>query len=62
MSPADRDYPIPADPDDTRLSAGLTHELCDLLEQHGYPRPTKGADLLELQMFLFRFLYGGEQS
>lgn len=54
----DRDYPItPTPEDDPRFTAGLLHDVCDLLERHGYPRPAKAADLVDLQQALYRYLY-----
>ena len=64
--PAPRVYPLPRPAADDRFTYGLLADLADLLETHGYPRPTSGADLVALHMALFGFLYdttapGGER-
>ncbi len=56
---SERAYPIRPEPeDDPRFSFGLTHDVAEVLVRHGYPPVTAGADLVELQLSLFRFLYG----
>jgi len=50
-------YPLPRPAADDRFTYGLLIDLADLLAVHGYPQPTAGADLVELQQALFRFLY-----
>ncbi|MEX5708144.1 hypothetical protein AB1484_07465 [Parafrankia sp. FMc6] len=52
-----RVYPLDPPADDPRFTLGLTFDVARLLEQAGYPPITSGADLLELQMALFRYLY-----
>lgn len=52
-----RVYPLPAYDDDPRFTFGLMIDVADVLERHGYPRPTTGPDLVELQQALFRFCY-----
>lgn len=56
----DRVYPVPpADGDtDHRFSFGLLIDVARVLQNHGYPPISKGRDLVELQLALFRFLYG----
>ncbi len=55
----DRNFPIRPEPtDDPRFTLGLTLEVREVLERHGYP--TLGAmDVVDLQQILFRFLYRG---
>ncbi|OAA28232.1 hypothetical protein UG55_1006205 [Frankia sp. EI5c] len=52
-----RVYPLDPPAEDPRFTLGLTFDVARLLESHGYPAITSGADLLELQMALFRYLY-----
>ncbi|TCJ40706.1 hypothetical protein [Parafrankia sp. BMG5.11] len=52
-----RAYPMPAPEHDSRFTFGLTFDVAAVLEQAGYPPVASGADFLELQMALFRFLY-----
>lgn len=53
-----RAYPLnPAPEDDARFTRGLSIDVADVLVRHGYPEPT-GLDWVELQLALFRFLYG----
>jgi hypothetical protein len=54
---ADRIYPMAAPEQDSRFTYGLLFDAVKLLEKHGYPRPTKGPDLVALQEALFGFLY-----
>ncbi|GAA1986460.1 hypothetical protein [Amycolatopsis minnesotensis] len=49
-------YPVPAPEDDPRFTFGLTLQVAEVLEAHGYPRPT-ALDFVDLQQALFRFLY-----
>lgn len=53
-----RTYPIPRPPDDQRLSAGLGIDVATVLQEHGYPPVSDGADLISLLTALARFLYG----
>ena len=55
----DRNFPIRPEPtDDSRFTLGLTLEVREVLQRHGYP--TLGAmDVVDLQQILFRFLYRG---
>lgn len=50
-------YPLPQTDDDSRFSFGLVLDVAEVLERHGYPRPAAGADWVELQQALWRFLY-----
>lgn len=55
----DRLFPItPLPEDDPRFTLGLALDVAEVLHQHGYPQITCGADVVELQQALFRFLYG----
>jgi hypothetical protein len=54
----DRAYPIRPQPDDDpRFTFGLTHDVANVLKDHGYPPPT-GLDFADLQQAPFKFLYG----
>jgi hypothetical protein len=54
-----RAYPIqPAPEDDPRFTRGLALDVAEVLTRHGYPPITGGGDFVELQMTLYRFLYG----
>ncbi|UCM89274.1 hypothetical protein [Streptomyces marincola] len=57
---SERVYPVPPlDGDaDPRFTVGLLFDVCRVIERHGYPPVTSGGDLVELQLSLFRFLYG----
>jgi hypothetical protein len=58
-------YPLPRPDFDDRFTYGLLFDVAAVLEAAGYPRPTQGADLVALNLTLFRFLYGttdGEES
>ncbi len=57
-APAEPTYPLNPPGTDARFSFGLLLDVVDVLQAHGYPRPTTGADLVALQQALFRFLYG----
>ncbi|MYR71310.1 MULTISPECIES: hypothetical protein [unclassified Streptomyces] len=55
---SDRAYPLSPQPeDDARFTRGLSIDVADVLVQHGYPE-LAGLDWVELQLALFRFLYG----
>ena len=54
-----RAYPLPAADGDPRFTFGLVIDVAEVLEQHGYPSPQSGRDLVELQQALYRFLYVG---
>ena len=57
--PAARVFPLPrAADDDPRFNMGLLIDVCEVLEKHGYQKPTHGLDLVDLQSALFGFLYG----
>lgn len=54
-------YPIrPLPEDDARFCNGLTLDVADVLVRYGYPPLTHWADLLELRMALYRFLYSDD--
>lgn len=50
-------YPLPRTEADDRFTFGLMIDLADVLQTHGYPRPTTGPDLIALQQAVFGFLY-----
>lgn len=55
-----RRYPLPRPAegaDDDRFTLGLALDVGEVLERHGFPALTESADVLELQLALFRFLY-----
>ncbi|MEV8523228.1 hypothetical protein AB0451_03570 [Streptomyces sp. NPDC052000] len=55
----DRLFPITPPPEgDPRFTVGLAVDVADVLHQHGYPLIASGADMVELQQAMFRFLYG----
>ena len=55
-------FPIRPEPaDDGRFTFGLVFEIQDVLIKHGYPSDWSGADLVELQQALYRFLYSERQ-
>lgn len=55
----ERIYPIrPQLDDDPRFTTGLVIDVFEVLERHGYPKPGRGGDYVELRQALFRFLYG----
>jgi hypothetical protein len=57
-----RQYPIsPAPADDSRFTFGLTKDIADVLETHGYPKITAGLDFVDLQQALYRFLYAAAE-
>ncbi|WP_069883465.1 hypothetical protein [Streptomyces luteocolor] len=54
-----RQYPIrPVSDDDARFTFGLTADVAQVLEEHGYPKVENGLDFVDLQQALYRFLYG----
>lgn len=55
--PKERAYPLPRPDDDARFTLGLTLDVAKVLEEHGYPPVVAGADFVELQSALFRFIY-----
>lgn len=60
MSAEPRVYPVeqPAPGDtDPRFTFGLTIDVAKVLVEHGYPETTSGADIIELQQALYRFIY-----
>ncbi len=64
VTPPRHNYPLPTNivTEDGRcwpelFTAGVWIDVLQVLRQHGYPEPT-GADLVDLQMALWEFLYG----
>lgn len=56
-------YPIrPVPENDPRFTLGLALDVAGVLEQHGYPRPATGVDIVDLQQALHRFLYVGRDG
>lgn len=56
----ERSYPIRPQPEnDPRFTFGLTLDVAQVLQAHGYPPVTTSDDLVELRQALFRFLYVG---
>lgn len=51
-------YPLPRPDDDPRFTLGLFLEVSEVLERHGYPPITAGADIIRLRQALFNFIYG----
>ena len=49
-------YPLARAASDERFSFGLTYDIAKVIEAAGYP-PVRGADIIELQQALYRFLY-----
>jgi len=49
-------YPLAGTSSDGRFSFGLTYDIAKVIEAAGYP-PVRGADIIELQQALYRFLY-----
>jgi hypothetical protein len=46
---------------DKRFTLGLLVDVVEVLVRHGYPKP-EGADLVRLELALFRFLYRGTKT
>lgn len=60
---SERVYPIrPESDEDPRFTFGLTREVAEVLERHGYPPVSAGGDLVDLQQALYRFLYTGDDG
>jgi hypothetical protein len=60
---SERQYPIRPQPDDDpRFTLGLTLDVAQVLEQHGYPPVHNGLDLVDLRQALFQFLYTGPKE
>lgn len=58
-----RVYPLPRpDGDDPRFNFGLLHEVAKVITTAGYPPVTAGADLLDLQQVLYRFIYAADET
>ncbi|GGO86496.1 hypothetical protein GCM10012280_22760 [Wenjunlia tyrosinilytica] len=57
-----RAYPVARSEGDSdpRFTFGLVSNVAKVLQAHGYPPLVVGADLLELHIALFHFLYGKE--
>lgn len=59
VEPAQRAYPVEASEANQRLfTFGVLHDVATVLTVAGFPPVTNGRDLVELQLALFRFLYG----
>jgi hypothetical protein len=59
----DRAYPIsPRPDDDPRFTFGLTIDVAEVLEKHGYPPVKAGLDIVDLRQALFGFLYAKEET
>jgi hypothetical protein len=55
-------YPITPRPDgDSRFTFGLTLDVAEVLQEHGYPQ-VLGNDVVELRQALYRFLYSDEKE
>ena len=50
-----------AQSDDTRFTVGLALDVATVLQRHGYPPVTTGADLIRLQLALFTLIYQERQ-
>lgn len=58
-----RNYPIPQpEGQDDRFTYGLALDVAAVLERHGFPPVAPGADRVDLQASLYRFIYLGEDS
>jgi hypothetical protein len=55
-------YPLPAPAgDDARFSYGLLHDIAEVLQRNGFPRP-EGTDWADLITCLGRFLYQPKET
>ena len=55
-------YPLPAPADtDPRFSYGLLHDIANMLQRNGFPRP-EGADWAQLMTALGGFLYQNKET
>jgi hypothetical protein len=55
-------YPLPAPTDtDPRFTYGLLHEVAQVLQRNGFPRP-EGTDWADLMTALGRFLYQPQET
>ena len=62
MTADDRAYPLTISVvDDPRFDFGLLVDVARVLEEHGYPPVTVAADLHQLHLALYRFLYAGSE-
>lgn len=60
---SEREFPItPRPAEDSRFTFGLTADVSQVLASHGYALVISGMDFVELQLALFRFLYGTEEK
>jgi hypothetical protein len=51
--------PLPrVDGGDARFTVGLAVDVAAVLAGHGYPALSRGADLVRVQLALFRLIYG----
>jgi hypothetical protein len=62
MTAGDRVYPVPLSViDDPRFDFSLLEDVARVLESHGYPPVTVAADLHQLHLALYRFIYAGSE-
>lgn len=58
---ADCTYPLrPAPEDDPRFTLGLSLDVAEVLQRHGYPI-LQGLDVVDLRQALLRFLYSEDR-
>jgi hypothetical protein len=57
FDPTAYNFPLPQDDADKRMTFGLVLEVAEVLKRHGFPDIT-AMDHVDLQMAVFRFLYG----
>ncbi|RSM58953.1 hypothetical protein DMH03_23935 [Amycolatopsis sp. WAC 01376] len=55
--PNPRSYPLDPPESDPRFTFGLVLDVAAVLTAHGYPPLAGGAEHVDLQQALFRFLY-----
>lgn len=58
-----RAYPLPRPEsgNDPRFTFGLTHDVAQVLKDHGFPLIETGGDFMDLQQALFRFIYASDE-
>jgi hypothetical protein len=54
-------YPLPAPAGDPRFNHGLLHDIAEVLQRNGFPRP-EGTDWADLITTLVRFLYQSPET
>jgi hypothetical protein len=63
VSTDDRAYPLAVSVvDDPRFDFSLLEDVARVLEAHGYPPVRAAADLHQLHLALYRFLYAGSEQ